>query len=260
MVVFTRAPEDEERAKLLMPARGRLAPGQRAHTASLHRRLIEHTLSAAAAVTDADVLLVTTGDLGRSCEVALRQVPATRLRVLRQNGHTFVERFETAIHHAFMAGYDQVVAIGSDTPELGVAELEETFARLAAGAPRQTTAVIGPSRDGGYYLLGLSQFSPAAFAGITFGGPRVAANTAAQLERAGCAVSLLAPLIDIDQVTDLGAVATRLRARRRPGDALLHAALLLVLSAQPAPILPAAPHPHSLTEFLPRDTRGPPLA
>jgi rSAM/selenodomain-associated transferase 1 len=260
VVVFTRAPEDEQNAKPLLPTPRLPTRGTRdtrAHTAALHRQLIDHALSAAAAVTDADVLLVTTSDLGRASEAALHQVPADRLHVFAQSGSTFAERFETAVHQAFTAGYGQVVVIGSDTPELGAVELQEAFARLTAGAPHG--AVLGPSHDGGYYLLGLSAFSRAAFAGIAFGGPHVAAETAVQLERAGYAVSLLAPLTDIDRAADLGAVATRLCTRQRPGDALLCVALLLVLSIQTASAPHEPPRPRSLGEFLPRDTRGPPL-
>ena len=259
IVVFTRAPEDEQNAKPLLPAPRLPTRGTRTRTAALYRQLIERALSAAARVADADVLLVTTGDLGRASEAALHQVPADRLHVFAQSGSTFAERFETAVHQAFTAGYGQVVVIGSDTPELGAVELQEAFARLVIGAPGDAAAVIGPSHDGGYYLLGLSAFSRAAFADITFGGPHVAAETAIQLGRAGYAVSLLEPLIDIDRAADLGVVATRLCTRHRPGDALLCVALLLVLSIQTASALPEPPRPRSIGEFLPRDTRGPPL-
>ncbi|HEX2570648.1 MAG TPA: TIGR04282 family arsenosugar biosynthesis glycosyltransferase [Polyangia bacterium] len=233
VVVFARSPEDERRAK---PLAGRVPGIGGARTETLHRVLIERTLEAAGTLEDADVLLVTTGDLGRARELALRHVAQARLQVLPQAGRSFGERFESAVALAFAAGYHRVVTVGSDTPELDAAALERAFAGLEApGAARP--AVLGPSLDGGYYLLGLSSFSRAPFADIAFGSAEVAADTVAALEQAGYAVDLLAPLPDIDDLQDVGRVATRLSVRRHvgsdtgPGDARLLAALRAVLAA-----------------------------
>ena len=261
-VIFARAPEDEQRAKPLLPSP---AGGAQAHAAELHRKLLERTLAAAAEVANTDVRLVTTGDLACARQAALRQVPASRLVVLPQTGRTFRERFEAAVREAFDEGYDRVVVLGSDTPELGAAQLAQAFARLAPGsdgsdgAPR-SHAVLGPATDGGYYLLGLSSFSRAPFVDIAFGGPEVAVDTVTALEHAGFAVSLLVPLPDIDDLAGVEAAALRLQAHGRPEDASLLILLLSVLAAARALPWRQAPHPRSLIELLPRDCRGPPPA
>lgn len=256
-IIFARAPEDEQRAKPLLPSP---AAGPPLHAAKLHRKLLECTLVAAASVVDTDVRLVTTGDLKDAREAALRRVPASRLVVLRQTGGSFNERFEAAVRQTFDEGYDHIVILGSDTPELGAAHIEQAFAQLARGAHPRAQAVLGPATDGGYYILGLSSFSRAPFVDISLGGPHVAIDTVTALEQAGFAVSLLVPLPDIDDLTDVGTAALRLQARHRPEDAALLALLLLVLA--PAMGLPpcSGARAHALTEFLPRDCRGPPPA
>lgn len=238
------------------------AAGPHTHAAELHRKLLERTLTAAAGVANTDVRLVTTGDLQCARRAALHQVPASRLIVLPQVGSSFRERFEAAVRQAFDEDYDHVVVLGSDTPDLDAAQLTQAFARLepAPGGEPRACAVLGPATDGGYYLLGLSSFSRAPFVDIAFGGPEVAVDTITALERAGFAVSLLAPLPDIDDLADVESAAQRLQARGRPEDALLLILLLSVLSA--TRVLPwcHAPHTRSLIELLPRDCRGPPPA
>lgn len=263
VVVFARSPEDEQRAK---PLAGRVPGGVGARAETLHRVLIERTLEAAGTFEEADVLLITTGDLERARDLALRHVPPARLQVLPQAGQSFGERFESAIALAFAAGYEQVVTVGSDTPELDVGALERAFGQLGAAPGGARSAVLGPSLDGGYYLLGLSSFARAPFADIAFGSSQVAADTVAALEQAGYAVDLLAPLPDIDDLEDVGRVATRLSFRRhlrpRPGsgDVRLLAALLAVLSAILA--LPSIETQPALshTELRPCGPRGPPAS
>jgi rSAM/selenodomain-associated transferase 1 len=254
-VVFARAPEDEQRFKPLL---GTPAASRAGLAAALHRRLVERALTTAAGVTDADVLLVTTRELARAEEAAGHQVPASRLRVLPQTGSTFAERYESAVRQAFAAGYHHVIVVGSDTPELDQAQLEQAFIRLEHGARVGATAVLGPALDGGYYLLGLTAFSRAPFVGIPFGGPEVTATTVAALEHAGYAVSLLEALPDIDERADVALAAARLCARGRPGDAQLRVLMLAILAVVVTPAAWPEPHACSPDEFGPCDARGPP--
>jgi glycosyltransferase A (GT-A) superfamily protein (DUF2064 family) len=265
-IIFARAPEDEQRAKPLISSS---AAGTLVDTTELHRKLLERALEAAAGVLDANVLLVTTGDLESAREAALRQVPAPRLVVLPQTGSTFRERFETAVRQAFDDGYEHVVVVGSDTPELNTGILQQAYFQLdarfwkaaRAGAAPLPRAVLGPALDGGYYLLGLSSFSRSPFVDIDFGGPEVTVDTSTALEQEGFAVSMLAVLPDIDDVVDAGIVVRRLQAWGRARDASLLALLLSILATATG-VLPwlLVPRIHSLIELLPRDCRGPPLA
>jgi glycosyltransferase A (GT-A) superfamily protein (DUF2064 family) len=79
------------------------------------------------------------------------------------------------------AGYERVVIVGGDIPTLPLAHLEDAFALLA---DPQHDVVIGPSEDGGYYLLGARRLHPTLFANITWSTASVFAETLAQAQRA----------------------------------------------------------------------------
>ncbi|APQ17378.1 TIGR04282 family arsenosugar biosynthesis glycosyltransferase [Maribacter hydrothermalis] len=77
-----------------------------------------------------------------------------------QVGVSFGERFTNAIASVFDRGFSNIITIGNDTPHLKTQHLKHTAQQLAMG-----NTVIGPSIDGGFYLLGLqkSNFEVAEF-------------------------------------------------------------------------------------------------
>lgn len=119
-----------------------------------------------------------------------------------QAGGDLGARLIHAFGAGFAAGADRVVIIGSDSPDLPRAHLEEAFARLAGGP-----AALGPAEDGGYYLIGLRRDAPPnwpdLFRRIPWSGPRVADATRTAARCAGIPVALLPPWRDIDRPEDL---------------------------------------------------------
>ena len=69
-----------------------------------------------------------------------------------QVGATFGERFTNAIANIFDKGFSSIITIGNDTPHLKTQHLKHTAKQLSLGK-----TVIGPSNDGGFYLLGLQK-------------------------------------------------------------------------------------------------------
>ncbi len=69
-----------------------------------------------------------------------------------QVGCNFGERFTNAIAAVFDKGFDNIITIGNDTPHLKTQHLKNTAKQLALGK-----TIIGPSVDGGFYLLGLQK-------------------------------------------------------------------------------------------------------
>ena len=67
-----------------------------------------------------------------------------------QEGNTFGERFTNAIQSVFNRGFKQIITIGNDSPQLKASHINKA-ARLLAN----NTSVLGPSADGGFYLMGL---------------------------------------------------------------------------------------------------------
>ena len=131
---------------------------------------------------------------------ALKRLLKEDFRYLPQRGVDLGERMSNAFTHVFGAGFRKAVIIGSDTPDLRAADLREAFAALA-----EKPAVIGPARDGGYYLLGFerSNFLPEVFEGITWSGADVFSRTMQRLKKGGCRPRRLKERRDIDTLEDL---------------------------------------------------------
>lgn len=114
-----------------------------------------------------------------------------------QTGNSFGERFTAAIQQLFAQGYQRVITVGNDTPELKKEHL------LAAA--KHSGLVLGPSADGGFYLMGISeaQFDVAAFLRLSWKRPSLRKELCNHLNSQGVHVVLLETLRDADTVTDL---------------------------------------------------------
>lgn len=90
-----------------------------------------------------------------------------------------------------------VVIIGSDVPDIGVSDIADAFKALGGH-----DAVLGPSPDGGYWLVGLRRVPKVLrpFAGVRWSSPHALADTLANLS--GARVALLRELADIDTAED----------------------------------------------------------
>lgn len=106
-------------------------------------------------------------------------------------------RLEHAFAHAFASGCQQVVVVGSDCVELSA----ETFAETRCALETHDCA-IGPTFDGGYYLLALKEPCPALFAEIPWSTEFVFAQTIARARAAGLSVYELPRLHDVDTLED----------------------------------------------------------
>jgi hypothetical protein len=127
-----------------------------------------------------------------------------------QRGTSFGDSLRFAVEDAFSMGYERVVVIGNDAPEISRSYLQKAFQRLKDGGSQ--TAVISPARDGGYALLGLTDTCPRAFSSMPWGSRRVFRLTESRLKESGFRVARLPTLEDIDGPRSL--VRFLLRARR----------------------------------------------
>ena len=109
------------------------------------------------------------------------------------------ERMAAAFDWGFQSGYKKVCIIGSDcfelTPEIILNAFQELDTR---------DAVLGPARDGGYYLLGLKQLRKVLFERKSWGTDTVASDTLRNFRSLDWSYSLLRPLTDVDEEQDLG--------------------------------------------------------
>ncbi|MGD0278383.1 MAG: TIGR04282 family arsenosugar biosynthesis glycosyltransferase [Smithella sp.] len=118
-----------------------------------------------------------------------------------QKGTDLGERMKNAFLREFTAGFEQVVLIGSDCPDLPADIIEEAFRFLE----NQSNVVIGPSMDGGYYLIGFQKdaFCPDIFSGPQWGNSSVLEKTMNILHSQDKQFSILPAWRDIDTHEDL---------------------------------------------------------
>ncbi len=117
-----------------------------------------------------------------------------------QQGQDLGERMSHCFGEIFARGYKNMVLVGSDLPPLPLRFLNEAYRILSR--PKQGI-VLGPSRDGGYYLIGMNHARSDLFEGIAWGGNDVLACTLDKLARAGSSPELLPTWFDIDTAEDL---------------------------------------------------------
>jgi rSAM/selenodomain-associated transferase 1 len=116
----------------------------------------------------------------------------------KQNGNDLGERMLNSFKELFDQGFTQIIIIGSDCLQLKMETLEEALALLESN-----NAVIGPARDGGYYLLGLTKFYPELFINKPWSTDKVFAKTIEDFIDLGISYAFLEELSDIDTVADL---------------------------------------------------------
>jgi hypothetical protein len=163
---------------------------------------------------------------------------------LVQRGNGFAERLANAFADARALGYRSILAVPTDVPRLGRRHLGEAFRRL-----EEEAVVLGPSPDGGAYLIGCRTDPGSLFAGVRWQTSRTFVDLAAN---AGSA-ALLDPLEDVDHWTDVLALGAR------PGLDVALAALVagLLRGSLPGP-WDEPPHRTHLPFLLPLANRPPP--
>ena len=113
-----------------------------------------------------------------------------------QKGVDLGERMQHAFETAFEQGYQKVLIIGSDLFDLKSIHITTAFEAL-----ENHDLTIGPSLDGGYYLLGMKELYPAVFKNKKWGTDSILENTLKDLQQQN--VKLLEALNDIDTFEDL---------------------------------------------------------
>lgn len=119
-------------------------------------------------------------------------------RMLTQKGNDLGERMQNAFAKSFDSGYEKVVIIGSDCFELQTDHIDEAFDQLA-----NHDVVIGPAKDGGYYLLGMNKPNPSLFEGKTYSHENVLPELLQEVGKQNLTFFLMQELNDIDTFDDL---------------------------------------------------------
>nr|WP_299031408.1 TIGR04282 family arsenosugar biosynthesis glycosyltransferase [uncultured Tenacibaculum sp.] len=121
---------------------------------------------------------------------------ATTYQKHLQDGNDLGIRMHNAFQQAFSTGYEKVIIIGSDLPDLTSEHINKAFEKLNAN-----DVVMGPAEDGGYYLLGMKKLHANIFQNKDWGTSTVRKDTLNDLQNES--VHLLETLNDVDVFDDI---------------------------------------------------------
>ena len=184
IIVFTRNPE-------LGKVKTRLAKTVGASSAlDIYTFLLEHTEKIIRNITSDKVVYysekIREGDLWDD-NIYIKQL---------QVGDDLGERMHNAFQNAFNKNYEKVVIVGSDLYDLKESHLLEAFQKL-----NTRDVVIGPAKDGGYYLLGMKTLNTEVFKNKHWGEASVLKETLKDFQK--CKMHQLEELNDIDTYEDM---------------------------------------------------------
>ncbi len=133
-------------------------------------------------------------------ELAYTNILPDDFSLLRQRGDGFGERLYFATEDLFKCGFESVCLIDSDSPTVSAANFGNAIELLASPDDR---IVLGPSDDGGYYLIGLKQPHREVFEEIDWSTERVLNQTIRRATGIGLEVKLLSTGYDVDDHASL---------------------------------------------------------
>lgn len=214
LVIFAKAPRAGRVKTRLVPP---LSPAQAAavHTASLH----DVVAIATSAFGDPRIF----HDDGEDARTYFADA-FPRLSLAVQCSGNLGRRLADAFQRMFAEGAERVAIIGADSPTLPAKHISDGLA-----AVREHDLALGPSVDGGYYLVALRREAwPGAriiFDAIPWSTDRVLAMTRSRAEAAGFRPLLLEPWYDIDRIEDLRLARTQALAESHLGQLLSRSGL-----------------------------------
>lgn len=189
LIIFTRYPIAGRVKTRLIPALGERG------AMLLHRKMVEHTLAQSRQFKDCIEIRFTGGNL-KQMETWLGEYFYYR----EQKGISLGERLNEAVAKAFSEEFKKVVVIGTDCPGLKADHIKKAF-RLLEGSE----LVLGPAVDGGYYLIGLSNYYQELFHNISWGSNEVYRQTIKVAKKLDLKITTLEKLADVDRPADLEA-------------------------------------------------------
>lgn len=137
---------------------------------------------------------------------AMRKWLGGEYSYVAQAGRDLGQRMKNAFVHSFNEGFEKVILVGSDIPDL-----PGEFLREALEALESNDAAIGPCPDGGYYLMGFSKagFLPEAFDGIPWSRQSTFEMTLDVLKQHNRRIHLLGKWEDVDAWADVNGLMQR---------------------------------------------------
>jgi rSAM/selenodomain-associated transferase 1 len=188
LIIFAKYPDPQNAKSRLSP------PLNREDAAGLYECFLEDTLAFARQVRGVRHIIAYDPPPAQAYFKAL----APDFELMPQAGPDLGERMHQAFVALFAQGYQRVILVGSDLPHLTAHIIDQGFQYLRQSAD----LVLGPSADGGYYLVGLTRSQPQLF-GLPMSTPNVLHQTLEIVDRLRLRLALLPENFDIDTASDL---------------------------------------------------------
>jgi len=171
--------------------------------------LLDDTLALARSLKSHDVevaIMCPESDVNELARLAGTQLASNDVSVVAQKGEGLAAGLTSVFAHFAEGHQRRVIAFNSDSPHLPRSVLEDAFETLAAN-----DVVVGPTHDGGYYLVGAKASHPTLFAGDGMGTSSALERLLARARDLELSVCFAAPFYDIDVADDLTRLAAELR-------------------------------------------------
>ena len=176
---------------------------------ALYRCLLDDTLALARSLKLGDVevaIMCPDSDVNELARLASSEAPGSEVSVVAQKGEGLAAGLTSVFAH-FAEGHPRrTIAFNSDSPHLPRSVLEDAFETLAAH-----DVVVGPTHDGGYYLVGAKASHPTLFAGDGMGTSSALERLLARARALELSVGFADRFYDIDIADDLHRLAGELR-------------------------------------------------
>ena len=192
LIIFSRYPEPGKTKTRMIPALG--AEG----ASELQRQMTEHCLNTAKKLLSSRNITIEVHFSGGNKELMAEWL-GQDLEYVPQITGVLGDKMCSAFDRSFGLGTQRVVTIGIDCPDINQEILENAFDSL-----QNQDLVIGPARDGGYYLIGLNQTIPQLFRNINWGTEKVFKQTQNIAQQLNLSIDYLPTLSDVDYPEDLG--------------------------------------------------------
>ena len=208
VIVFAKNPVPNQVKTRLVPS---LSPEQ---AATLYTAFLTDWCETLAKLSGVDLIIAYTPPEAASDLQALIGDDAI---YIPQIGTGLGERLTSATQWAIEQGYTKILLVGSDSPTLPISYISQALTLLDS-----RDIAIGPSTDGGYYLIGFSTTNvamtlPFVFEGIAWSTADVFKQTLARIRSVKATVGLLPPWYDIDTAEDLAFLYAHISAMRLAG-------------------------------------------
>lgn len=175
---------------------------------ALYRCLLEDTVTLAKSLTNVEVALM----CPEPDQDELARLLGDAVQVVAQKGKGLAAGLTSVFRHFTDDGRQRVIAFNSDSPHLEPSVLESAFEMLSTH-----DVVIGPTHDGGYYLVGAKTAHSSLFEGDGMGTGSALDRLLTRTRVLGLTTGFTEPFYDIDVTADLSQLADELQ--RMPGKA-----------------------------------------